>query len=100
MSYENEIIKKKEAFKEAMACVAKKVNNYLKSKGYCVIIVGERITNRPHTQLSNLVCKTISNYAPLLNLQMIMKDDIPDIRRSRRDYKGTKTEHFLIFQKA
>jgi putative RNA methylase family UPF0020 len=96
---ENEIIKKKESFKEAMRLLAKKVNTSLKSKGYCIIIVGERIANRPGTHLSNFVCKTISEYAPLLKLQMIMEDDIPDIRRSRRDYKGTKTEHFLVFQK-
>ncbi len=99
ISDEDEIIRKQESFKEAMAFLAKKVNTSLKSKGYCVIIVGERIANRPHTHLSNFVCKTISDYAPLLKLQMIMEDDIPDIRRSRRDYKGTKTEHFLVFQK-
>jgi hypothetical protein len=100
ISDEDEIIRKQKSFKGAMAFLAKKVNASLKSKGYCVIIVGERIANRPHTHLSNFVCKTISDYAPLLKLQMIMEDDIPDIRRSRRDYKGTKTEHFLIFQKA
>lgn len=97
---ENEIIKKQKSFKEAMALLAKKVNTSLKSKGYCIIIVGERVANRPRTHLSDFVYKTISQYAPLLKLQMIMEDDIPDIRRSRRDYRGTKTEHFLVFQKA
>ena len=100
VSDENEVIRKQESFKEAMAFLAKKVNISLKSKGYCVIIVGERIANRPRTHLSNFVCKAIGDNAPLLKLQMIMEDDIPDIRRSRRDYRGTKTEHFLIFQKA
>jgi hypothetical protein len=38
---ENEIIKKQESFKEAMALLAQKVNTSLKPKGYCVIIVGE-----------------------------------------------------------
>lgn len=97
--YENEIIKKQESFEEAMILLAKKVNTSLKPKGYCVIIVGERVANRPGMHLSNFVCKTIGEYAPLLKLQMIIEDDIPDVRRSRRDCKGTKTEHFLIFQK-
>ncbi len=97
---EDEVIRQQESFKEAMALLAQKVNKSLKSKGYCVIIVGEHIAIKPRTHLSNFVCKTIGDNAPLLKLQMIIEDDIPDVRRSRRDYRGTKTEHFLIFQKA
>ena len=82
-----------------MASLVKKVNSSLKTNGYCVIIVGERIASKPKTHLSHLVCRIFADHAPSFNLLMVMEDDIPDIRRSRKDYRGTKTEHFLIFQK-
>ena len=96
---EDKVIQKQEAFKIAMASLVKKVNSSLKTNGYCVIIVGERIASRPKTHLSHFVCNIVADYAPSLKLLEVMQDHIPDIRRSRRDCRGTKTEHFLIFQK-
>ncbi len=99
---EDKVIKKQEAFKIAIASLVKKVNSSLKTNGYCVIIVGERIASRPKTHLSHFVCNIVNivaDYAPSLKLLEVMEDYIPDIRRSRRDYRGTKIEHFLIFQK-
>ena len=82
-----------------MALLAKKINVSLKTKGYCVIIVAEQITSRPKTHLSHFVYNIVIDYASSLKLLMVMEDHIPDIRRSRRDYRGAKKEHFLIFQK-
>ena len=98
-SIEHEVVRKREAFKATMAFLARKINMTLRIKGYCVIIVGERIKKQPKTHLSHFVCRIFADHAPSLNLLMVMEDDIPDIRRSRKDYMGTKTEHFLIFQK-
>jgi hypothetical protein len=37
--------------------------------------------------------------APSLRLKAVMTDEIPDVRRTRRECKGVKTEHFLVFQR-
>jgi len=96
---DNEITRKKNDFVEAMSSLAKKLNFSLKSKGYCILIIGERIARSPKTLLSYLTYNIMKTYAPELSLQLILEDKIPDIRRSRRDYKGTKAEHFLVFKK-
>lgn len=96
---EHEVVHNKEAFKGTMGFLAGKISIALRKKGYCVIIVGERIKNQPKTHLSHLVCRIFADHAPSLKILMVMEDDIPDIRRSRKEYRGTKTEHFLVFQK-
>lgn len=95
----NETTKKRDAFINAMTSLAKKVNVSLKRKGYCVIIIGEQVSRSPKTAPSYLAYEIISTYAPQMRLLSILEDKIPDIRRSRRDCKGTKIEHFLIFNK-
>ena len=95
----DKVIQKQEAFKITIASLIKKVNLSLKTNGYCVIIVGERIARCCERLGRKIPCNIVTDYAPSLKLLEVMEDHIPDNRRSRRDYKGTKTEHFLIFQK-
>lgn len=91
--------RQKGAFERAMAALAKKINKSLKSKGYSLFIVGERVASSPNIHLSRLVCNIMKECAPKLKLLMVMEDDIPDVRRSRRYCRGTKRDHFLLFQR-
>jgi len=49
--------------------------------------------------LSQEINDIFLQYSPSFKLISVIKDDIPDIRRSRRDCNRTKTEHILIFRK-
>jgi hypothetical protein len=48
---------------------------------------------------SEVVVSIIKQHAPSLRLRKVITDDIPDVRRTRRECRGVKSEHFLIFQR-
>lgn len=96
---DNPVTREKKAFHHAIACMAKKVERHLKKQGYCILIVGERI-NRSNTEhLSEDICRIMFEKAPSLHLISIIEDEIPDIRRTRKNCLATKTEHILIFKR-
>jgi len=97
---DDEVTSRKDIFLQAVTSLAKKVNCSLKTKGYCVLIVGERVARSPKISVSQLIYKIMVKYATSLRLIRVFEDEIPDVRRSRRYCRGTKKEHFLIFQKA
>lgn len=97
---DNPATRNKQAFHYAIKCLAKKVERHLKPNGYCILIVGERINRVKPTHLSEDICKIMFANAPSLHLISIIEDDIPDIRRSRKNCVATKTEHILVFQRS
>jgi hypothetical protein len=96
---DNPVTKERKAFHQAIACMAKKINVHLKKGGFCVLIVGERLGGSRQAHLSENICQITAKEAPFLKLISIIKDHIPDIRRSRKNCKGTKVEHMLVFQR-
>ena len=90
--------KSRDAFKHAIQILARKVEFGLKVKGYCVLVVGEQAKGKVE-YLSSIILALFERYAPSLVLQQVIVDRIPDIRRARRNYQGTKNEHILIFQR-
>lgn len=89
----------KESFKNCITSLSQKIEVSLKPKGYCILIVGERVSVPQSTHLSKMVVDLIKQYSPSLKLEKIIKDKIPNIRRSRRDCRGTKAEDILVFKK-
>jgi hypothetical protein len=83
---------------DAIESLAVKVETGLKRKGYCVFVVGEEFNRSFDAHPSEVVVATLRTRAPSLRLRKIIADDIPDVRRTRRECKGVKTEHFLVFQ--
>ncbi len=96
---DNPVTKERKAFQQAISYLAKKVNLRLKRGGFCILIVGERISGSKPAHLSENICQIMAKKAPLLKLVSIIKDYIPDIRRSRKNCKATKSEHILVFQR-
>jgi DNA methylase len=90
--------KDKAAFHSAMKSLATKVENGLKPQGYCVLVVGEK-SKHLIQYLAGHIYNTFNEYAPSLELEKVIVDKIPDIRRARRNCNGTKKEHILIFRK-
>jgi hypothetical protein len=96
---ENPATKRKAAFRACIVELAKRVQSSLRSKGYSILVVGEECKRSFHSHPADEVRDVISEHAPSLQLEKILSDDIPDIRRTRRKCRGIKTEHFLIFRK-
>ncbi len=87
------------AFVDAMCCLASKVQQGLKRGGHCVLVVRESVKRSFQAHPSSVVLQIMSERTKSLRLRELICDDIPDVRRTRGDVKGVKTEHFLVFQK-
>jgi len=96
---DSRLIGNKKKFGALMTSLAKKIEQSLIIKGYCIFIVGEQMHRFPQNHPSEIVQSTISEYAPSLQLTNIITDGIPDVRRSRKNCQGIKAEHFLIYQR-
>jgi len=96
---DNPVTKEKEAFQRAIISLAIKTERHLKKDGHCVIIVGERAPNMGNIRLSESIYKIFTCYAPSLKIISIIKDKIPDVRRSRKHCNGTKNEHIFVFRR-
>src|SRR5262249_53853849 len=87
-------------FVQAIQHLARIAETRLRSNGFCVAVVGEQIRRRGEVFVSQLVSELILRYAPSLRLTDQILDRIPDVRRSRREFHGTKMEHVLVFRKS
>lgn len=96
---DNPVIREKKAFQQAIALLGEQTNLHLKRGGFCILVVGEKLVGQKNNELSKDICRIIAETAPHLVLLSTVKDNIPDIRRARKNCKATKTEHILIFRK-
>lgn len=96
---DNCVTQRRQAFFTAMTSLAMKTERGLKPKGYCVYVVGEAIKRTFDGHPSEAVVTIMAQHAPSLRLKSVIADSIPDIRRSRHECKGVKTEHLLVFQR-
>jgi hypothetical protein len=96
---DNDVTQRRNAFRTAIDSLATKVEGGLRRRGYCVFVVGEEFNRNYDAHPSQVVVEAVRARAPSLRLRQIITDDIPDVRRTRRECKGVKTEHFLVFQR-
>jgi hypothetical protein len=89
----------REAFEEAIRCLAQGVQAHLRQGGHCVVIVGEGVTRSYAAHPSQLVHTIFTEWAPGLRLTGVVWDRIPDVRRSRRRCSATKVEHVLVYRR-
>lgn len=96
---DNDVTQRRQAFMDAISSLAAKVESGLRRRGYCVFVVGEEFRRGTEAHPSEVVLATLREWAPSLCLREVFTDNIPDIRRTRRECRGVKTEHFLILQR-
>jgi len=94
-----DITQRRKAFVDAITTLATKVEKGLSLRGYCILVVGEEVQRSFRAHPAELVVNIIKRQTPLLRLRKVFTDSIPDIRRSRHEFKGVKTEHFLVFKR-
>lgn len=95
----HDVTQRRKAFIEGITSLAIKIESGLNREGYCVLIVGEEVRRSFNAHPSEVVITLMDQKAPSLCLRKVITDDIPDVRRTRRECRGVKTEHFLIFQR-
>jgi hypothetical protein len=99
IAVDNDVTQRRKAFVDAISSLAAKTQSGLRHGGYCVLVVGEELARTSEMHPSEVVVSTFKLAAPSLILKQVVTDTIPDIRRTRRECSGVKTEHFLIFQR-
>jgi hypothetical protein len=87
------------AFLEAIQSLASLADTRLKEGGYCILVVGQESKRNGTKHPSQEVMRIFVESARTLSLIDVFSDEIPDIRRSRRECKSVKSEHILVFQK-
>lgn len=93
------IATRRKAFVDGITSLAVKVEKSLVSGGHCIFVVGEEVHRSFNAHPSDVVISILRGRAPSLKLRSVLTDDIPDVRRTRRECRGVKTEQFLIFQR-
>ena len=86
-------------FMALMARFVRKAVKRLRIGGHCVMVVGEtanRSTRKSHPAHAVLEA---ASAIPNLTIAEILSDQIPDVRRSRREGRATKREIILVFQR-
>ncbi|OGS80482.1 MAG: hypothetical protein A2Z94_02635 [Gallionellales bacterium GWA2_55_18] len=89
----------RDGFQTLMISLAQQVEKCLVPNGFCIVIVGDKTSRGAKYPLSISVQDIFKTHAPELNLVQTVINNIPDIRRARRDCRGVRTENFLIFKK-
>jgi hypothetical protein len=90
---------RRKAFDSAIKSLAKKIHASLKSNGYCIFIVGEEFNRNYEAHPSDQVICLMRRHAPDVILTEMIADEIPDVRRARRECRGVKREHVLVFKR-
>ncbi len=93
------LINKRTGFESAIQILAKNVNTKLLQGGHTILVIGDKGKGKSKYNLPDFVSSTFGEFSPNLELSEVIYDQIPDIRRSRRDCRGTKSEYVMIFKK-
>ncbi len=86
-------------FRRMMSSYARILTKTLVKGGRCVFVVGERAKRNGKRSPSEALSEVLEKFAPNLRIKEIINDQIPDIRRSRRNFSGVKMEHILVYER-
>ena len=86
-------------FQASILAFSKKIEKQANKESTCIFVVGEKVSRSQQYYPSRDLAQTFLANAPSFELSEVIRDDIPDVRRSRREKKGVKAEHILVFRK-
>jgi hypothetical protein len=96
---DNNVTQRRGAFIEAIRSLAVRLEESLCRSGRSVFVIGEEHKRTFEAHPSEVVASILREEAPSLILRNVLKDDIPDVRRTRHECRGVKTEHVLVFER-
>jgi Putative RNA methylase family UPF0020 len=88
-------------FQNLLTKVCSHFSSMIRPGGFISLVLGEATRGGRPTDTSNVAkhvfgsCKALRDFT----LEMIYEDRVPDIRRSRRECRGTKAETILIYRR-
>jgi len=94
--------RREEEFHNLLESVLERLSSGVRPQGFIVLVLGE-VTRRSKATPPESIAQTIfANSKKLRPFYLVSRtqDLIPDIRRSRRECRGTKIETILAYQKA
>jgi len=86
-------------FHTSILALSRKIEKQANNVSTCVFVVGEKVSRSKSYFPSRELARTFLVNAPSFQLSEVIRDNIPDIRRARRERKGVKAEHVLVFRK-
>lgn len=99
--YSPEPTEKKEQFDNLTLAFATGALSRLRAGGRCVLIVGETVLRkRTRSHPAERIVAKLLTVDPALELEQIIHDEIPDVRRSRRIGAATKRELILVLKRS
>lgn len=90
---------RRHGFMRAIKKVATIANKNLSNRGTCILIVGDAVKRGSMSRPSDIAEEVFKMHASSLILEKVIDDYIPDVRRSRRECRGTKKERILIYKR-
>ncbi|CAO3355347.1 DNA modification methylase (EC 2.1.1.72) [Azospirillum palustre] len=98
--YSPEPTEKKDQSDAITDAFARNALKFLRPGGYCVLVVGETVfRKRVTTHPAERMLSKLTSVCPALQVEQIIQDEIPDVRRSRRSGAATKRELILVLRK-
>lgn len=94
--YDERVDTEKKFIKLMTNCLLK-LNVAVKKGGHCIFVLGEIRTQYKATIIDRFL--DIIDRIDGFRIDEVLKDNIPDIRRSRRDCRGTKREWIIVLRK-
>lgn len=82
------------------AAFANNALRYLRKGGHCVLVVGETVLRkRVRTHPAERILARLTSEYPSLRVERVIRDVIPDVRRTRKTGSATKRELVLVLKK-
>lgn len=86
-------------FRMSILSLSSKIEARTNKGAICVFVVGEQVSRSRLYYPSRELAQTFLTNAPSFDLSEVVRDYIPDVRRSRRERAGVKVEHILVFRR-
>lgn len=93
-------LNKKEAFKALLSIVCCRLAPMIRPKGVFALVLGDATRGGQSINTATIAKQIFSRNDELNKFELIAeyRDKIPDVRRSRRECKGTKAETILVYR--
>ncbi len=88
-----------EDFGRLMTVLAGKLRCSVRQGGYCILVVGHAVSRTAKRKTAEVALNVFSSSNQEFKLIQIVDDQIPDIRRARRDCRGVKGESVIVFRR-
>jgi hypothetical protein len=86
-------------FAGVMAVLATKVRASLRPGGFCVLVVGDKVSSDTVGHTAKTAIDVFNSNRKTFEILTTIADVIPDVRRARRDCRGVKRESVIVLRK-